>query len=118
MNILVKTDHNIDGHQALSAQISGVVEGALSRFSDQITRVKVHLSEENSDKSSQSDMRCMMEVRLEGHQPMVVTHHAATLDQAVAGATDKMTGIVDSTLNRLRDKKRRRTDPSQLPEEF
>ncbi len=117
MNIMIKTDHNIDGHQALSDQISGVVEGALNRFSNHITRVKVHLSEENDGKNGQNDMRCMMEVRLEGQQPITVTHHAKTLDQTVAGAADKLTGIVDSTLNRQRDLKRRRTDPSQFPED-
>ena len=83
MQIQINTDHSIEGHEALAAQVSGVVESALSRFSDHITRVEVHLSDESGHKSSQNDKRCMMEARLEGHQPIAVTHHAATLDQAV-----------------------------------
>lgn len=122
MQIQINTDRNIEGHEALAAQVSGVVESALSRFSDSITRVEVHLSDENSDKKSGNhDIRCMMEARLEGRQPAAVTHQAATVDQAVDGAADKLTRLIASTLEQLRDQKRRRTDPpppgSKLPEQ-
>jgi ribosome-associated translation inhibitor RaiA len=107
MQIQINTDHNIEGHEALAAQVRGIVEGALRRISDHITRVEVHLSSE----SSQHDNRCMMEARLEGRQPIAVTHRAATLDQAVDGAADKLARLIESTLGRLRDQKSRRTDP-------
>lgn len=112
MQIQINTDHNIEGHEALVAQISGVVESALSRFSDHITHVEVHLSDENSDKKGgNDDMRCMLEVRLEGRRPIAVTHQAATLDQAVDGAVDKLTNLIESTLGRLSHQESRRTDP-------
>ena len=67
-------------------------------------RRDVHLSDENSDKKcGNDDMRCVMEARLEGRQPIAATHQAATLDQAVDGATDKLTRWIESTLGRLRD---------------
>jgi ribosome-associated translation inhibitor RaiA len=87
------------------------VENALSRLSDHITRVEVHLSQESSHESGQNDKRCMMEARLEGRQPIAVTHQAATLDEAVDGAADKLTGLIESTLERRRDQQSRRTDP-------
>jgi len=111
MQVQINTDHNIEGHEALAARVKQVVESALSRISDHITRVEVHLSDESSHKSSQNDKRCMMEARLEGRQPIAVTHQAATLDQAVDGAADKLTRLIESTLGRLRDQKSRRTDP-------
>ena len=112
MQIQIHTDHNIEGHQALAAQISGVVENVLGRFSDHITQVQVHLSDENSDKKGgNDDIRCMMEARLEGRQPIAVTLHAATLDQAVDGAADKLTNLIESTLGRMHDQESRRSDP-------
>jgi ribosome-associated translation inhibitor RaiA len=122
MQVQINTDRNIEGHEALATQVSGVVESALSRFTDSITRVEVHLSDENSDKKGGNDnMRCVMEGRLEGRQPVAVTHQAATVDQAVDGAADKLTRMIESTLGQLRDEKRRRTDPpppeAELPEE-
>ncbi len=106
MKIQINSDRNIEGHEALAAHVSGIVESALSQVSDHITRVEVHLSDENSDKKhGNDDMRCMMEARLEGHQPVAVTHHAQTLHQAVDGAADKLCRLIDSTLGRLRDQK-------------
>ena len=112
MQVQINTDRNIEGHEALAAQVSGVVESALSRLSDHITRVEVHLSDENSDKKGGKDkMRCMMEARIEGGQPIAVTHQAATVDQAVDGAAGKLSRMLKSTLGRLRDQKSRKTDP-------
>ncbi len=120
MQIQINTDRNIEGHEALATQVSGVVESALSRFSAHITRVEVHLSDENSDKSGQKDKRCMLEARLEGRQPIAVTHQDATVDLAVDGAAGKLTRMIESALGRQRDQKIRRTDPpppgAKLPE--
>jgi hypothetical protein len=55
MKIQVNTDRNIEGHEALAAQVSSVVEAALHRISEHITRVEVHLSDENGHKSGHSD---------------------------------------------------------------
>ena len=115
MQININTDHNIAGNAALNAQISSEVESALSLFSDHITHVEVHLSDENSSKHGQEDKRCMMEVRLEGRQPAAVTCHAATVDLAIEGAAEKLAGLIESTLGRLHDQNRHRSD-SILPE--
>ena len=105
MQIQINTDHNIEGREALTTKVTEVVAGALARFSDRVTRVEVHLSDENADKSGQNDKRCMMEARLEGLQPIVVTHVAATLNQSVNNAADKLARLIESTLGRLHDKR-------------
>lgn len=91
------------GEEKLAACVKGVVESTLSRFREQITRVEVHLSDENGHKSGQDDKRCVMEARIEGRQPTAVTHQAANLDQAVNGAADKLQRSTESTLGRLHD---------------
>ena len=105
MQVQINTGHNIEGREALVARCRGVMESALDRFSDRITRVEVHLSDENGKKSGPDDKRCMIEARLEGQQPIAVTHHAATLDQAVDGAADKISRLIEHTLGRLHDQK-------------
>jgi hypothetical protein len=110
MQIQINTDRNIEGHEALAAQVTGIVESALSRISDRITRLELHLSDEDSHKSGQEDKRCVIEARLEGRQPIAVTHQAVTLDQAVGGAAGKLARLIESTLGRLRDRKSPRTD--------
>lgn len=113
MQIQINTDRNIEGREALADRVRDAVESALSRFSDRITRVEIHLSDENSDKKGGHDeIRCMMEARIEGRRPIAVTHQAASVDQAVDGAADKLTRLIDSTIGRLRDQKDRRAAPS------
>jgi ribosome-associated translation inhibitor RaiA len=112
MKIQINTDHNIEGHEALAAYVRGVVEIALNQMSAHITRVEVHLTDENGPKISQNDKRCMMEARLEGQQPIAVTHQAATLHQAVDNAAHKLTHLLENTLGRLREQRSHRTDPA------
>ncbi|NEX19955.1 HPF/RaiA family ribosome-associated protein [Thiorhodococcus mannitoliphagus] len=115
MQVRINTDRHIEGHERLTAWAGSVVEQALSRVSDRITRVEVHLSETNADKSGQQGQRCMMEARLEGRQPIAATHQAATMDQAVKGAAEKLSGAIESIIERQRDQRRR--PAAQLPEE-
>lgn len=101
MQIQINTDTNIEGREELASHVKRVVESALRRLSDPITRVEVHLSDHNSDKTGQDDKRCMMEVRIEGRQPAAVTHAAGTLEQAIDGAAEKLKLSIESTLERL-----------------
>ena len=110
MQIQVNTDHTIEGHEALAARIRDVVENALSRMSDHITRVEVHLTDERGSKSGKNDKRCMMEARLEGHQPIAVTDKASTLDLAVDGAAGKLARLIEHTLGKLYDQRIHSTD--------
>lgn len=104
MLIQTNTDRNIEGSEGLSAHVESVVEETLGRFSDRISRVEVHLSDENSSRGGGDDKRCMMEARLEGQRPTAVTHDAATVEEAVNGAADKLARSIESTLGRLRDR--------------
>ena len=116
MQIQISAGPNIEVHEGLSAKVTGTVEGALSRFSDRITRVGVHLSDENSNKKAGHDaMRCALEARLEGRKPIAVTYQAATLDEAVDGAAEKLGRLIDHTLGRQHDKQIHRTDPDPSP---
>jgi len=117
MQIQINTDHNIDGREGLVTHVTGVVEHAMGRLRDHVTRVEVHLSDENSHKSGQNDKRCVMEARLEGRQPLVVTHHATNLHQAIDGAAEKLTRLVDGTIKRFQDQKSRASSlsPQDLP---
>tara|TARA_R110002073_G_scaffold182330_2_gene340619 strand:- start:1362 stop:1622 length:261 start_codon:yes stop_codon:yes gene_type:complete len=80
MQIQINTDKNVEGREAFSDQVKAVFEHALKRFSEHVTRVEVHISDENSDKSGINDKRCLMEARLEGRQPITVTHQPEGAD--------------------------------------
>jgi ribosome-associated translation inhibitor RaiA len=108
MQIQVNTDNQIEGSEALNRQVEVVVAGALGRFGNRITRVEVHLSDQNSSqKAAQNDKRCVMEARLAGLQPITVSDQGSSLEQALDGAADKLVQSLTRTLGRLDDPKGR-----------
>ena len=102
MQIQINTDSNIEGHEQRAQQVEAVVRDALQRFTEKITRVEVHLSDENSDKKfGVEDKRCLLEARPAGHQPIAVSHEAATTELAVEGALERLTHLLDGMLERM-----------------
>jgi hypothetical protein len=96
---------------------------ALSRFSEQLVRVDVHLSDQNAEKSGADDLRCNMEARLAGLKTVAVTHSAASVNEAYSGALQKMNKVLDTTLAKVaarrgRDSIRHPDVPQMSPEEF
>lgn len=108
MKVQLNTDSNIEGRDELARRIEAALEKTLGRFTEQITRVEVHLSDENSDKSGGDDKRCLLEARLSGRPPMAVRHQAATLEQAFEGAAEKLKSAIERTLGRLGSRGRER----------
>lgn len=117
MQINVNTDHTITRHQGLDDHVTEVVNSAIGRFGEQITTVEVHLSDEVSEKSADGANRCMMEARVTGYAPVVVTAHAENLHQAVNGAADKLKRALDSAIGRLHDKDKKQPSIKHLAAE-
>lgn len=109
MQIQINTDKTIDRHNGLDEHVDSVVKAAVARFGEQITRIEVHLSDDNSQKSADGGSRCMLEARVTNYQPIAVSDHAATLHQAISGAADKLKRALDSALGRLHDKQLHKT---------
>ncbi len=104
MQIQVHTDNNIQGRETIVALVHTGVEGAVGRFRDRITRVEAHLSDTNSHKTKGDDIRCVLEARLAGLQPIAVSHQASTIELALSGAADKLERSIENTLGRLKER--------------
>lgn len=100
MQIQLNTDNNIHGSEELGERIDRELSAALDRFSELLTRIEVHLADESAKRSTGDDLRCVLEARPRGGAPVVVTHHAGSLDDAVRGATDKLVKVLDHHFDR------------------
>lgn len=100
MLVQVNTDKNIQGREDLARNVEEKVKSALGdRFGERLTRVEVHLGDENSNKKGgDADKRCLLEARPAGLQPIAVRHQAETLGQAIDGALDKFKRALGSAL--------------------
>jgi ribosome-associated translation inhibitor RaiA len=96
MKIQVNSDRSVDVNAGLTRAIEERVSTTLSRYSDRLTRVEVHLSDINGERFGTQDKRCVMEARPTGLNPVSVTGQAANVDDAVKGASQKMLRLLRS----------------------
>lgn len=105
MQIQVHSDNHIEGSARLADWVSASVAGKLDRYDDELTRVVVHLNDENGDKAGAHDKRCQIEARPKGLQPISVTHKAESLELAIDGAVDKLSNALAHQFGKLRSKR-------------
>ena len=107
MQIQVNHDNHIKAGAELAGEVESDVASALERFTEQITRVEVHLSDVNGPKGGDDDIRCLLEARLSGLHPMAVSHQAASLEEALDGALEKLEHAIEKVVDKLHDHKGR-----------
>ncbi|MDX2191826.1 MAG: HPF/RaiA family ribosome-associated protein [Gemmatimonadales bacterium] len=100
MQVQISGDSHITADDTLVRDVEGVLTEALGRFGERITRVEVHLRDENAHKAGPADKRCLLEARLSGRPPVAVHHDAATIPQALDGAVQKLQRSIESQLGR------------------
>ncbi|MBV4502773.1 HPF/RaiA family ribosome-associated protein [Pseudomonas shirazensis] len=105
MQIQVNSSNQIDGSIRLEEWVRSTLESSLERYEDDLTRIEVHLRDDNGAKPGPHDKRCQMEARPKGHQPISVSHTATSLEQAVEGATTKLDHALDHLFGKLRSKR-------------
>ena len=99
MHILLHSDTNTDGGHLMADHLQNVVQDAMARFAERVTRVEAHLSDVNSlAKSSDDDIHCTLEARLVGLDAIVVKHQAGNAHQAIEGAVRKLKRAVGTEL--------------------
>lgn len=105
MHIEIRTKSPINGTERLQERVREWTEQSLARFAGRITRVEVHISDENGHKETPSDTKCVMEARLEKRQPTVVTEHADDVEAVVRGAAQKLARALENEIGRLESRR-------------
>jgi ribosome-associated translation inhibitor RaiA len=103
MIIQLNTDKNITVSEKLRTYSNDLMSEELKNFDNQVTRLEIHLSDENGDKEGANDKRCLIEARFKGRQPVVVSDRAGTHEQAIAGAAEKLKTSLETILGRMRN---------------
>ena len=103
MKIQFNTDKTIIGNEKHEEYFSPLIAEGLKRFETYITRIEVHLSDENGKKEGPNDKLCMLEARLEGKQPIAVTCQEDIMEQAVSGSIHKLQTSLKTIIGRERN---------------
>ena len=108
MQIIINSKNSVDVNENSIQQWQADISDSLERFRDWITRVEVHLSDENSQaKSGLQDIRCLMEARPANHQPVSIEVRAASVEQAVSEGTGTLQRRLGTMIDKLRTANRK-----------
>lgn len=102
MLIQFNTDKNIEGTEKLETIVNEKINHALKHFDDKITRIEVHLSDQNADKEGANDIQCKIEARIEGMQPVIVISKNASKEEAIDSAVDKIKSSLTSIMGKMK----------------
>lgn len=101
MQILVNSNHSTDASSRLEERIQASLKSEMAHFEDRLTRIEVHLSDENGPKHGPQNKRCQMEARIKAHDPVSVTHKADSFDLAIDGAANKLNHALAHAFGKL-----------------
>lgn len=104
MHIQFNTGKNVSYNKELKESIASVVSDELNRFDNLITRLEIHLSDEDGKKNGHKDKRCLIEARFKGMQPIAVSDQADTHKFAVIGAVEKLKSSLNTIFGRRRNR--------------
>lgn len=102
MTIQLNTDKNLTIHLEYEEKINSQLNEGLSRFSDIITRLEVHLSDENGSKDGLDDKRCLLEAKVAGKDPIAVTNMGNSYDLAITGALTKLKNALEKVAGKMK----------------
>lgn len=102
MIVQINTDKNIEGYSRMNEFYAGEITRELARFDEKVTRIEVHLSDENSDKFGKDDKRCLIEARVEKQSPIAVTSHGDTIEKAFTESIGKIKRLLDANFEKMR----------------
>lgn len=103
MQIQLNTDKNFVGSPELLASVERMLEQELKHVCDELSRIEVHLNDENSIKSGGADKRCLLEARPRGLPPIAAEHRASSVELAIRGAAGQLGRAVKNALGKLRE---------------
>jgi ribosome-associated translation inhibitor RaiA len=103
MTIQINTDKNIKGSEGFITSSKDLINAQLERYTELISRVEVHFSDEDGSKDGLNTKRCLIEARLEGKQPIAVKNQADTNHMALSGALDKLNASLNTIVGRMKN---------------
>jgi ribosome-associated translation inhibitor RaiA len=103
MKILINTDRTIKGDENHQAYFTELIATELDRFESYISKIEVHLSDQNGNKEGRDDIHCLIEARIEGKQPIAVSKQANSTKLAISGAIEKLKAALETIVGRMQN---------------
>lgn len=104
MQVQLNTDKNISGTEKLEAYVTEKLNHALKHYANKVTRIEIHLSDQNADKGGADDIQCKIEARVEGLKPVLVVSKSSSKETALDDAVSKMKASLGTIMGKMKSK--------------
>jgi ribosomal subunit interface protein len=104
MTIQVNTDRNIESTENMETYVTEKIESGFTHFAEKITRVEVHITDQNAEKGGVDDIQCKIEARVQGLQPVLVESKNDTMHKALSDAINKMQAALRTVFGKMQEK--------------
>ena len=102
MIIQLNADRSLSISEEYAEKLNGVIKKDLDRFADLLTRVEMHLADENADRKTKEDKKCTLEAKLKTKHPVAVSAAGDTYDRAVVNALHKLKASLDTAVGKMK----------------
>lgn len=100
MQVQFNSDSSVMGTENVAERIEANVRSKLARFEDRLTRVEIHVRDENGAKGGGDDKACTIEARPRSGKPIGVTEHASKVDDAARKAASTLAQRLERTFGK------------------
>ncbi len=108
MQVIINSDNQVDLNSDSIQHWQGEITNSLHRYGDWITRVEVHLTDENSNsKGGVSDIRCLLEARPAEKQPVSVEVRGPSAEHALADGIQTLNRRLGAMIDKIRTQQRK-----------
>jgi ribosome-associated translation inhibitor RaiA len=90
MQVQFNSDSSVMGTENVAERIEAAVRAKLARYEDRLSRIEIHVRDENGRKGGADDKACTIEARPRGGRAIGVTEHAAKVDDAARKAANTL----------------------------
>lgn len=105
MEIQLNSSNEVEATSETTSWTEEEIRRSLRRFEPRLTRIEVHLSDNDGAKSGTLDKRCLIEARPKGLAPVAVSHDGDDIFAAITGAIGKLTTALDRQFGKLTGRK-------------
>jgi hypothetical protein len=102
--IQINTHNQSNDDAERYSRLEDQIRQRLARFEDRITNVEIHVSDINGPRGG-ADLRCTLEARVSGIQPVAVAEQGSTVDRCILSATKKAVRALDHQLGKASDRR-------------
>ncbi len=100
MKILINSDKTIHSSASLQDNLKDILHKELSHYQPKLSRIDVHLTDQNGVKEGVNDILCLIEAHIDGRPSALASEQADTVELAFSGALDHLVSSLERDFGR------------------